>query len=358
MTETIFNRSTKALRTLALAAGAALLPAVPGAVAQPAAAPATLVVATYGGQAGAIIKDVYEGFEKQYNVSIRWAVGGSSAENVAKIAATRERPEYDLAFGDNMTYYTGNTQGLWAPIDESIVTRLKDQAPQAKFAGNDGVGYGFYLAGFLYNPAEFQKNGWAAPTRWDDLLRPELCGKIGIMHPNVMYGIHVLIGLAGGDPDKVPEAIAKLGAIRKCVQVLEPTTAKFDERIQMGAYQLSARGSFGSIALIEKGLPLRFVVPEQGSMVSFSTVAIVKGTKNMRLAQEFVNWVLRPEVQKTIMQKSFYNPTNTTVAVTPELLKLGVPDAATLRHAVVVPERIVTERRRDWIRQLERALEK
>ena len=320
--------------------------------------PTTLVVATYGGQAGAVLRKIYEPFEKQYNVKINWAVGGSSSQNVAKIAATKARPEYDLAFGDNMTQYAGSVLGLWAPIDESIVTSYKDLAPQAKIKTGDGLSYGAYLAGYLYNPVDFKKNGWAPPTTWDDLLRPELCGKVGIMHPNVMYGVHVLIGLADGDAAKVPDAIAKLGKYKKCIQVLEPTTSKFDERIQMGDYEISARGSIGSIALIEKGLPLKFVVPTKGSMISFSTLAVVKGTQHMKLAQEFCNWILRPDMQTLMMQESYYTPTNSTVAIPPKMLALGVPDAAALAHGVVVSEQVVTDQRRDWIRQLERALEK
>src|ERR1035437_4309582 len=112
--------------------------------AQTSGPPTTLVVGTFGGELGASLKDVYKPFESQYNVTIRWIPGESSAENVARVAATRAKPEFDLVFGDGMSFYVGVAQGLWADIDEQIVTRYKDLAPQAKIPSHDVINYGFW----------------------------------------------------------------------------------------------------------------------------------------------------------------------------------------------------------------------
>jgi putative spermidine/putrescine transport system substrate-binding protein len=325
--------------------------------AQTGGTPTTLVVATFGGELGATLKELYKPFESQYNVTIRWRPGGSSAENVARVAATKEKPEFDLVFGDNMTHYVGATQGLWADIDEQVVTNYKNQSPKAKVPSHDIVNYGFWLAGLFYQDKEFAKRGWKPPTRWDDLFRPEFCGRIGILNPNVSYGLHAALMLGGGDPGKIDVGIAKLATNKNCIQVLEPTTAQLDQKMQLGDYLIGATGNIRALPMIKKGAQVKFLIPEDGSVVGATTVSAVKNSGHPRLDQEFLNWILRPDIQVSLMEKSFSGPTNMTVAVPAEMAEFGVPNADAINRSRVIPDKIVYENRRAWIREIERATE-
>lgn len=326
--------------------------------AQTSGTPTTLVVATYGGSLGASLKEVFEPFEKQYNVTIRWVAGGSSAESVARVSATKEKPEFDLVFGDTMTHYTGSAQGLWATIDESIVTRYKDQTPKAKVPTNDVITFGFFLAGLFYQDKEFAKRGWKPPTRWADLFRPELCGRVGIAHPNVTYGLHAVLMLGGGDPAKIGDGIAKIAANKNCIPVLEPSAPKLEEKVQLGDYLIGAHGNIRIIPLMQKGAQVKFLIPDEGALIAASTVSSVKNSAHPRLGQEFCNWILRPDVQIKLMEKAFYGPSNMTVPVPRKMAELGVLNADALKRAIYIPEKIIYENRRAWIRAIERAMEK
>ena len=343
-------------QSIRAAAATALLALGRAARAQPAGPPTPLVVATFGGALGATLKAVYEPFEKQYNVTLHWVPGNSSDENVARVAATRQRPEFDLVFGDLMSHYTGTAQGLWEKIDDSIVTRYKDQAPKARVPGDDVLNYGFWLTGLFYEDKEFAKRGWKPPTRWDDMFRPEFYGKVALLHPNVSYGLHAVLMLGGGDPAKIGDGIAKLAAHKGCIPVLDPTTAGLDQKIELGDYLIGAHGNIRVIPLIEKGTPVKFIIPDDGTIVGASTVSAVKNSAHPRETQEFLNWILRPEVQVQLMERSFYGPTNTTVAVPAKLAELGVPNADALKRAIVIPSKIIYENRRAWIREIERAM--
>ena len=344
---TLYRYSIRVMATTALAAFAC------GVHAQ-----TTLVVATYGGTLGASLKEVFEPFEKQHNVTIRWVPGGSSAENVARVVATKEKPEFDVVFGDNMTHYTGSAQGLWATIDESIVTRYKDQSPKAKVPSKDVISFGFYLTGLFYQDKEFEKRGWKPPTRWADLFRPEFCGRVGILHPNVSYGLNAVIMLAGGDPAKVSDGIAKIAANKNCISVLEPTVSKLDEKVQLGDYLIGANGNIRIIPLMQKGAQVKFRIPDEGTLIVATSVSVVKNSAHQRLGQEFCNWILGPDVQFKLMEKTALAPTNMTVTVPREMAELGVPNADMLKRAIYIPEKIIYENRRAWIRAVERAMEK
>jgi len=204
---------------------------------------------------------------------------------------------------------------------------------------------------------EFAKRGWAPPTKWNDLFRPELCGRVGISHPNVSYGLFTLIMLGGGDPAKVGDGIAKMAANKKCFPVLEPSAAKLDEKIQLGEYLMGVHGSVRVISLMQKGAPIKFVVPEEGTIAAATALSPVKNSAHPKLVQEFCNWILRPESQLLLMQKAFYSPTNTTVTIPRERHEMGVPSAATVvNRSIFVSDKTIYDNRRAWIRELERAM--
>lgn len=316
---------------------------------------AILNVASLGGQLDEVFKRVFKPFEEAKKITIRWTPA-VSAENLAKVAASRANPEFDIAIVENLSQHIGSNQGLWAPIDESIVTNYKDLFPQGRAHSNDGVGVGFFLAGFFYNSKEFEKNGWAPPKSWNDLFRPEFCGRIGILHPNVAYTIHTIIMLAGGDVKKVPEGIARLAQLKNCIPVLEPSAPKLEEKIQLGEYLIGIHGNIRTVYLIKRGLPVKFTYPEEGTVAGVTIASAVKNSPNPRLAQEFLDWFIRPDVQKQVMEGLFYGPTNTKVPVSAELKQFGVPDSDLMKKMLAIDDSIIVNQRRDWVRQTERAL--
>ncbi len=320
--------------------------------------PSELVVAALGGALGQSIREVFEPFERQYNVKIRWDTVGSSVENVARAAATKDKPVFDLIFGDMTNLPTGTEQGIWAPIDETIVTNYKNQMSQAKSATNDAIYFGWNATSLFYDPKAFEKAGWKPPTHWSDLLKKEYCGRVGINHPNVAYGVQALIMLGGGDPANINNGIAKLAAYKECIPVLEPTAAKLEEKVSLGEYSIGVLGSNRIIPLTKKGISVKFILPEEGPVMYASGVSPIKNSPNPRLAQEFCNWILRPDVQVQLMEKAFYGPTNSTVKVPKEYAELGVPDADVVKRSIFISGKTITDNRRAWTRQLDRAMEK
>lgn len=335
-----------------LAVAAALLP--PPALAQSVAS-RTMVVAAIGGQVGATIRKLYEPWEKRENVTIQWVSNASSAQTVAKLVAQKSNPDFDVAFGDNITHYSGVEHDIWGHLDPKTVTNLKEVNPQAIPADGGGVGFGFFYSGLFYRFDEFQKSKLPAPTSWSDIFRKDLCGRVGLQVPTSTYTVQMLIMLAGGKPENVPQAISNLATHKECFPVLEPVN-QLEAKIQSGDYLLGVHGQIRVLPLVKRGLPVRFVRPKEGSVISYSTVSIVKHAPHPDLAQSFVNWILEPSVQAELVKELFYGPVNTNVAVSAELQEAGVPDAAAMKKMTSVSEKVIFENRRDWSRQLERAM--
>lgn len=316
---------------------------------------AEVVVASIGGNLDEVMKKATAGFEQKHNVKIRW-IPSLSAEKLAKIEATKAAPEFDLAMLDDPNHVLGSARGLWEKIDRSIVTNWDDLYTQAQGRKQDGVGVGFFVAGFFYRTDEFQKRGWAPPRVWNDLFRPEFCGSIGLMHPNISYTIHTLLMLSGGDPKKIDTGIERLSKLKNCIAVLEPSAPKFEEKIMLGEYLVGINGAIRTIPLTQKGVPVKFVLPEDGTVSGVTFLAPVKNAPNPRLAQELCNWVIAADVQKVIIENVYYGPVNKKVVVTKELKELGVLDAEAIAKLIVVDEGDDLSHRRNWVRQTERAM--
>ena len=335
---------------------AALLPLA--ALSQAARPPSPLVIITPGGQLNTVLREIALPFEKENNVKIEWVSAAAATEIVAKVTASKASPDYDVAFLDDLSLRMGSDLGLWAPVDEKIVTNHRFLLPNAVQATKDGVGYGLFYGIMFYNPAEFKKNGWAPPTSWSDLLRPEFCGKASFFHPNVSYGLHALIML-GGNVAKIDEGIEKLAAKRNCFPVLETAIAKFEEKVQLGSYVVGNIPNIRAITLIQKGVPIQTVVPKEGTLIGAATVSAIQNPKNperVAMAQRFMNFIISPPAQQTLMNKMYFSPTNSQVAMSEEMIKVGLINTEQLKTMPAVQPDLIVKNRQAWARSVDRAM--
>ena len=69
---------------------------------------------------------------------------------------------------------------LLQPLDTSIIQNLADINADARFKDNMGVGIGYNVVSMYYNTKIFQEKGLAPVASWNDLLRPDLKGRVVI----------------------------------------------------------------------------------------------------------------------------------------------------------------------------------
>ncbi len=62
--------------------------------------------------------------------------------------------------------------------------------------------------------------------------------------------------------------------------------------------------------LVEENSNMNFVIPKEGTSFWIDTVAIPIGAKNKRLAEEFINFILRPEISARHTNYSYYASCN------------------------------------------------
>ena len=192
-------RLGKALRLLAGAAMAVLLPAV-----APAQQKTLYVGMNGGGMAEAYAKHVFPDFERAQGVRIE-VVPGTSAEVLARAQAQKGKPGMHLMFLDDGVMVRAVAAGLCQPLRDDPSCAV----PTAVRRDRKAVGLNVGMTGLGYNTRLFARQGWAPPTSWMDLADPGTRGKVVMQSAAAStFGLHAFLMFnriqGGTDANTIP----------------------------------------------------------------------------------------------------------------------------------------------------------
>lgn len=323
----------------------------------------TMNIETFAGDLGDTLASIAQGFEKKYNVHINW-VEGSGVQNVARVAAAQSNQKYDAAFVPGQSQVQGTVHGYWAKLNPKVVD-TSDVYPVLLAPGKDGVPVGLIVTDLYYNTKVFKQKGWTPPTSFNDLLDKKYCNKVGILDVTQTYGLYTVLGLGGLTKDwakagnldgAFKKGLQKESSFKSCLPSVESSGGALEQKIQTGQYIIGTHGSVRILPLAKAGVPVRAVTPSEGAFLTESFVAPVKNAPHPKLAQEFVNWYLRPQAQEKLMTKTFYGPVIKSVKVPQKLVDEGVPNEATVKKLIIPDRKAVASKRDKWIDEFQRAL--
>jgi putative spermidine/putrescine transport system substrate-binding protein len=289
--------------------GGALLPSLrQSALAQ--SKPSQIVLMTWGGLWGDAMRDgAGNEFEKQTGIKVVQDRSGSPADRITKIKVSINDQKFDLVQLHDGLVPLAVAQGALEPLnkDSPRLPNLKDIPP--RFVQSHWVAMIYSPLGIIYN-TKLVKN---PPTSFADLWRPEF--KQQIVLPDISHSIGnyiVPIGaIAAGKPPTDVEA--GFDMLKKMV-AQQPIWAKDTDSIMN-----ALRSEDAVIGLLYKSqtytvkgwnVPAEWVYPKEGAILYSAGTAIAKGTKNLELAEQFLNLTLDPRMQTIYTDKFNYPGTN------------------------------------------------
>lgn len=295
----------QALRTGAGLAAAATL----GAPAILHAQTKTLKITTWGGKWGDVMKStVLPAFEKEFKCTVQ---ADQAFPFVPKLQASpRNDPIYDVLHTNSNEQWNSLTEGLVMPkITVKEVPNVADVYPYAvsdKIVGvtifTSAIGLGFRT-----------DKGLTKPTSWKDFADPKLAGQRGgyLIPVNSLGQAHLMmLGKIYG------KGFTDLDAAYKALEALKPIKL-VDFTGQMEKMLLSAEVSMGIIH--DSGVyryeganaqPVDFASPSEGVLALEQVLNVTPGSKVKELAFGYIDYMLRPDVQKLLGEAVWYSPAN------------------------------------------------
>lgn len=168
---------------------------------------------------------------------------------------------------------------------------------------NDPDGYyiGFAASGYgiEYNTRYLKANDLPAPTEWDDLKKPIYYGHVGISAPSRSGTTHLTVEtiLQGEGWEKGWATLLEIGG--NLVQVSDRSFGVPDA-VNSGQYGLGIVIDFFGLSGKASGFPVEFVYPKVTAIVP-ANIAIIKGAKNQKAAEAFVEYLLSEEGQQILL---------------------------------------------------------
>jgi len=297
----------------------------------------TLKITTWGGKWGDIMKaTVLPAFEKEYGCTVS---ADQAFPFVPKLQVSpKNDPLYDVLHTNSNEQWLAVVDGLvMDKITAKEVPNVADVYPYAVSDKIVGVSIFTSAIGLGYRTDK----DITPPKSWKDLADPKLAGARGgyLIPVNSLGQCHLMmLGKIYG------KGLQDLDAAYKALEQLKPIKL-VDFTGQMEKMLLSGEVVEGVIH--DSGVyryeganrqPVDFCSPSEGVMALEQVLNVAPGSKVKELAFAYIDYMLRPDVQKLLAEGVWYSPANKKV-------KLEAKYDAKL---LTTPEKVATLIQPDW----------
>jgi putrescine transport system substrate-binding protein len=298
---------------------------------------------------------VLENFTKETGIKVTYDTYDNNEIVETKLLAGKSG--YDIVVPSGPFLQRLIKAGVFRKLDKSKLPNLKHMWPEvmqrleAFDPGNQhAVNYMWGTTGIGINVAKVKERLGNMPLNtWDIVMKPELASKLkdcGIhmldSPEDVFPGILNYLGL---NPDSKKEEDLKragdaLFRIRSNIQKFH--SSEYINALANGDICMAV-GYSGDVLQAKKraeeaknGVEIQYLIPREGALMWFDSMAIPADAKNVAEAHEFINYMMRPEVAAANTNFVSYASGNLAAKdkVDPEILNNpGVyPDEATFKR--------------------------
>jgi len=308
-----------------------------------------------------IAEDTIKNFEKETGIKVRYDFFDSNESLHAKLIAGKTG--YDIVVPGSNWAKSQIEAGLLMKLDKSKIPNLAnlDPAIQAQLAkmdpGNEHIVdwlWGYTTVGINVDKVKkalgdkpMPENAWDLVFNADYASKLKSCGVAVLDTPSEIMPL--ALNYLGKDPhsknaDDYKAAAAMLKKIRPSVTRFVGSGSDYIDQMAKGQI-CAVVGWSGDIMIAKdksqkakKPQNLEVLLPKQGGLLFFDTMAIPKDAKHPDNAHKFINYILRPEVHASLTNTVFYaNPNKASLKfVQPELAKNPAvfPDEASMAKMI------------------------
>lgn len=284
--------------------------------------------------AGYIDPAVVEGFERETGVAVDYQTYTSAQELYAALDAGAD---FDLVVPSHFQLQRLIEQKQLQLLDLNKLSRYGNLDPKlmASLAGFSGAGryvvpYLWSTVGLVIDSARVEQQlGKPAPASWrllfDDQYAAQLraCGIGWIDAPEETFSLWMNYQgkrLLDASPRRLVEAGAQLLQQSDAVRTLDNDT--YIEQLAAGHLCVAVAWSGHALQAASRRSALKFLVPEEGGLLTVDSWAIPKNSRQPELAYRFIDYILEPRNARLNTEATrFYAPLRNDLPAMIELAK-------------------------------------
>ncbi len=242
-------------------------------------------------------------FEDETGIKVNFATYENNEIMYAKMRASKNTG-YDIVMPSSYFVDRMRRQNMLEKLDKSKLPNWKNLNPEFLHPAYDpqteySTPYIWGVTGMFVNSNYFPPN---SIRKWTDLWRPDFRDKLMLLDDTREVFSMALISLGYSANDKNPEhikqAYLKLKGLMQNVKVFSTETVVsiiIDEDATLG---MAWNGDTFKAA--QDNPNVQFIFPEDGFVIWVDNLSIPKNAAHKDEAYEFINYLLRPQVAKTV----------------------------------------------------------
>lgn len=240
-----------------------------------------------------------DGFEKVSGAKLRLDIVPSAVELIERMQA--QDPGVDVLVPPDYAVRELSAQGRLLQLDHALLPNLEHLEPRFQTGRPHDPGSRLSIikdwgtTGFMYRTDMI----YETPQTWADFWRlaEKMSGTVTVLDsPGEVMG--AALKMRGHSYNA--SSAAQLAEAREELLRLKPHLLAFETNYKPLLIAEKASLSLGwngdAAALVAQGLPVRYVVPAEGSQIWEDDWAIAAAARNPELAHAFLDYVLQPEV--------------------------------------------------------------
>lgn len=309
--------------------------------------PTQLVVATWGGASEKGLTEIVKTFEEENNVDIVFDIGNNS-DRLNKIRATKDNPVIDVALMTDCFSVMGNEEGLFEKVNYDKVPNAEKLYDYAVDPNGYGPAYSVVSYGLVYNKDLVEE----APTSWADMWNPAYENKVCVPDITSTAGPMLLVTAAemnGGSMEDIDAGFEKMQELKPNIFNFYTSVSDVITMFERGEIVMAPFMDIFVPIMHFSDLPVELAVLEDGNFAGYNTVNIVKGSKNVEIAEKFVDFLLDADTQAKIASKLFEAPTNTLAEVSEAGSKYMSYGPEKIKSLVMFDWSYINNIKSDWI---------
>jgi putative spermidine/putrescine transport system substrate-binding protein len=284
----------------------------------------SLVVGTWGGDYGNLLRSaVDDTIMHAQGITVTQDIGSPMMRRTKLLAErSARRSSLDVVCLADFDMNAGNQAGALAPLSAGDVPRTAQVLPFLRKSYSIPHIYSAHV--IVYN-TDLVKT---PPKAFADLWDPKYKGKVGLCDFLYVTNTVVAAVVGGGSPTNLAPAKARLSDLRNNDVKVLPSTEALAAALKSGEIWFTVIAAARAYMWNKAGVPVAFVVPEEGGFPTTYEAGVVKNGRNDAAGFKYLNAMLSVEAQTAYAQRMGYLPTVVDARLPAELeKKIGFTEA-------------------------------